>query len=427
MSHCHRALVLTETAMRDIWENITSVKPGALGIAYTGTAPGLFLRVVIDGTLTVLTLGVYGVWMVHRVRKYMITSIAPGGDGLEYRRSALSGLGGTLAVALGLALYLLAVNAALFQASLLTWPFPNDSLANIRPDLVAAASAIALLPFAGALAYARQRRTIGSIRWRGVAFGMRKGAWSYSVLWLAMTVLTIASAGLLWPLRTFWLARFRADRTTFGKLRLRQRGSWRALYQPFAAILLSVVAAILVLRFVRLSGAAGMVLDGAIVAGMLVAYVHYRVQAFVILTNNKRLGRDVRFRSDAQTADVLAIVISGCVMLALVAAIVLIFVAVAMLAVFAIQAAMAGWRPLSGASLPEAPIAFLSRVLLDGDPPVAALVAAIPLAIFGVAVWMAMIRQEILVHLVTTLDLRRVDEIEDAVDRARPTPDATAQ
>jgi len=89
---------------------------------------------------------------------------------------------------------------------------------------------------------------LGRTRWRGVRFGLEKGAWGYAGRALWYWFLTIISAGILWPRMTFLLEKYRTDRTYFGSAKLVQGGRWPMLYRaavPFvgAAAVTSLLAA----------------------------------------------------------------------------------------------------------------------------------------------------------------------------------------
>ena len=88
----------------------------------------------------------------------------------------------------------------------------------------------------------------GRTRWRGVRFGLEKGAWGFAWRALMHWAITILTLGLLWPRMTFALEKYRTDRTFFGSARLTQEGRWPMLYRatlPFVASLLLLAAAVL--------------------------------------------------------------------------------------------------------------------------------------------------------------------------------------
>ena len=90
--------------------------------------------------------------------------------------------------------------------------------------------------------YRARRYILGRTRWRGVRFAMEPAAWRYTLQALKHWVFTILSAGLLWPRMTFYLEKFRTDRTFFGDARLSQGGRWQMLIPatyPFVAALLA--------------------------------------------------------------------------------------------------------------------------------------------------------------------------------------------
>lgn len=47
------------------------------------------------------------------------------------------------------------------------------------------------------------------------------------------------TAGLYWPVKTYWLEKYRTDRTFYGDQRMHQGGSWRMLIKPMLHLYLS--------------------------------------------------------------------------------------------------------------------------------------------------------------------------------------------
>ena len=66
----------------------------------------LFWLVVWTGALTVVTLGIYRFWARTRLRRYIWSSIMPGGDSFEYTGTGLEKFLGFLIALVFLAVYL---------------------------------------------------------------------------------------------------------------------------------------------------------------------------------------------------------------------------------------------------------------------------------------------------------------------------------
>ncbi len=99
--------------------------------------------------------------------------------------------------------------------------------------------------------------------------------------------MTIATLGLLWPRMTFWLEKYRTDRTHFGSVRLTQGGRWQMLFRPMIPLILGLglTGAGIVTGTEADPQALWLLLPGLPLATY--GFVHYRVRSFKILTDHK--------------------------------------------------------------------------------------------------------------------------------------------
>jgi len=274
----------------------------ALAVEFSGRQGRLFRLALRTGLLTILTLGLYRFWMKTRLRRYLWSSVRPGGHPLEYTGEPLEKLLGFLIAVVALAFYIGVVNLVLM------W----GSLAVLNATFAAyAISFVGVLPLVFFAQYRARRYLLARTRWRGIRFGLEPGAWAYAVRAFWHWGLTIASLGLLWPRMTFHLEKFRTDRTWFGDRRLTQGGDWRMLYPPFKPFLYAVIFSGLAVLAARLQ-MTGTPLIALIVTGPLVVagMVHYRVQAFRLLADHKSAG-GVGFRAAPRTGRILGIYAGG--------------------------------------------------------------------------------------------------------------------
>lgn len=249
---------------------------------YAGKKGRLFRLASWAGLLTVLSLGMYRFWMKTRLRRYYWSAIRPGGHPLEYVGLPLEKLLGFLIAVAFLAFYIGIVNLILMFLSFSL--FQGNFVAYIL-------SFIGVIPILFFARYRARRYILARTRWRGLRFGMEQGAWGYS--WRAMVhwLITIGSLGLLWPRMTFWLEKYRTDRTYFGTERFDQGGSWQMLYRPFLPFLTGLVILAMAAVFSYQEN-----IIPALVAGcfalVLCGYglAHYSVHSFRKLTNTKSLG-----------------------------------------------------------------------------------------------------------------------------------------
>jgi len=249
---------------------------------YAGKRAPLLKLALWSSVLTVLTLGFYRFWMKTRLRRYYWSAIRPGGQPLEYVGVPLEKLLGFLIAVVFLSFYIGIVNLVLM--------FLSFSLMNSNVWAYVL-SFIGILPILFYARYRARRYILARTRWRGVRFGLEQGAWGYSWRALMYWALTLLSAGLLWPLMTFRLEKYRTDRTFFGSERFEQGGRWQMLYGSYLPFLLGVIV---------LAVGVGLVLRGtegvgaiAFVIGSLIAsygFAHYRVHAFRIMMNHKTVS-----------------------------------------------------------------------------------------------------------------------------------------
>lgn len=199
-----------------------------MGAEVVGTRRGLFTLVLKTTTLSVLTLGVYSFWARTRVRRWLWSAMRLGGTPFEYVGQPLEKLMGFVIAAVIVAVYLGLVVMVLIFASLQIWLSPAPGIA---------ASFALILPVYWFAQYRGMRYLLNHTRWRGIGFSMRPGAWRYSGLAIFWTILSAATLGLLWPVRTQRLWRFRAARAYYGDDHFRLTLRARDLIVPFVPVL----------------------------------------------------------------------------------------------------------------------------------------------------------------------------------------------
>ena len=272
---------------------------------YAGRRAPLFKLAIWSSILTVLTLGIYRFWMKTRLRRYYWSAIRPGGQPLEYVGEPLEKLLGFLIAVTFLAFYIGIVNLLLM---FLSFSFLQTNFWAYGLSL------IGILPILFYARYRARRYILARTRWRGVRFGMEQGAWGYTWRALLHWAITLLTAGLLWPRKTFALEKFRTDRTFFGTERFNQGGRWQMLYRPFLpfliGLILTAIGAIVLWVSDGIVGAVGV---GSSAFGLLLAIyglVHFQVHSFRVLMNHKSVA-NVGFRSRPRPWRILRIYLLG--------------------------------------------------------------------------------------------------------------------
>jgi hypothetical protein len=239
---------------------------------------GALLSLVLRTTLlTVATAGIYSFWARTRLRRWLWSALRVGGTPFEYVGQPLEKLMGFVLAAVIVAVYLGVVVMLLIFASLSLFQDPGPGIAG---------AVLLLLPVYWFAQYRGMRYLLNHTRWRGIAFSMRPGAWRYSGLALLWTALSVLSLGLLWPVRTQRLWRFRAERTFYGDDRFRLTLPARRLVPPFLPALAGVwgiVATTYIVGGMGREGYAGLyLLFGPLT---LFGWVHWRVASFRLLAS----------------------------------------------------------------------------------------------------------------------------------------------
>jgi len=269
---------------------------------YAGRGAPMFRLALKTGALTVLTLGFYRFWMKTRMRRYYWSAIRPGGQPLEFTGRPTEMLTGFLTAVVVLAFYIGLVNLILMFLSFSL--FSGQAPAYL-------VSFLGLVPMIFFAQYRARRYILARTRWRGIRFGLEPGVkgyvWRASLWWL----LTILTAGILWPVKTFELEKYRTDRTFYGDARFEQTGGRWSLMGAMKHVYL----------------AAALIGGGALVATALddpiwyiatamgavwapLGLAHWKAQSFKRLTEGKRLG-EAGFRCHPRGGRIVGIYLLG--------------------------------------------------------------------------------------------------------------------
>ncbi|MEM6679004.1 MAG: DUF898 family protein [Pseudomonadota bacterium] len=250
----------------------------------------IFWIALTGAVLTVLTLGFYRFWMITNLRRAYAGSVRFDGDPLEYTGTGFEKLIGFLIAISMLAVYLALANIGLVFAGLSTLD---------EGALIAPFSLLAVAPFYFWAQYRGQRYLLARLRWRGIRFGLANGSWSYMLRSLLWSALTVASLGFLYPFQHFRQARFIANRTYFGSLKMEQGGSWLGLLAYW--IWLYIAAGMIFLAAWGLAeemqlGEQGIGIMLSIfmpiaILILFILYMNYQVGAFRYLWDNRKIAK----------------------------------------------------------------------------------------------------------------------------------------
>ncbi|WP_412509453.1 DUF898 family protein [Roseovarius sp. SYSU LYC5161] len=298
--------------------------------SYQGRRGALFRLAFVTAVLTAATLGLYRFWAKTRVRRYVWSSVSADGDSLEYTGTGVEKLLGFLLAVVILAVYLGIIQMILFYFGLFLFSDPETTARQAARMATFSITFAAVLPLIFFAQYRARRYKLARTRWRGIRFGMARGAWGYVWRALAHWALTLASLGLLLPRQTYWLAKYRTDRSWFGTARFDLGGHWHGLYRAMRQLMIGAAvtaagAVLLAQAGLQMPGRAA--LGGAILfAGLvwlMVGGVAYRVQSFAYLARHTVLDGTVRFDADPRTGAVIGTLLGGGLGVALLSALAL--------------------------------------------------------------------------------------------------------
>ncbi len=268
---------------------------------FVGDRGRLFALAVKTGALTVLTLGIYRFWMKTRLRRFYWSSVRFGGVPAEYLGDPLEKLLGFLFAVVILAFYIGIVNLLLMFLSYSL--FQDNFVAYLL-------SFVGVVPLWFYARYRARRYVLARTRWRGIRFGLEPGAWGYAWRAILYWFLTIISAGLLWPLMTFRLEKYRTDRTWYGDCKLEQEGRWTMLFPALRHVLLALLVGGLSIVIGMNAAPAAFFLTALSVPWFAYGLAYYRAKSFELLTNAKRAG-DIVFLSQPRPLRVFGIYLWG--------------------------------------------------------------------------------------------------------------------
>lgn len=291
---------------------------------YAGDRGPLFKLAVVTAMLTIVTLGIYRFWAKTRIRKYIWSSVSGGQDAFEYTGTGIEKVLGFLMAIVILAIYLGIVQMILFYFGLTLFTAPETPQQALTQMFAFYITVLAVLPLIFFAQYRARRYKMARTRWRGVRFGMEKGAWGYALRALGHWIATLATFGILLPWQTFKLEKYMTDRTWYGDAQFRQDGKWTALFGAARHIYLAMA-------ILLAGGLAGVVAQSDVFAALagvvgviwfMVGIVSYRVNAFRYLTAYKILDGRIGFAAQPETVNVVSTLILGGLMVMLISALV---------------------------------------------------------------------------------------------------------
>ena len=222
-----------------------AAKPGTytpIRVSWAGNPWSLTGLCFINILLIVLTLGIYWFWARSEYRRRMWQMVRVNGEPLEY-----TGTGGELIVGYLKLFFFVMLPAIAVIVAGQVFLGPNNPLIAVLISVLYIG--FFLLVFAGI--YRANRYILTRTRWRGIAFGLEKGAIGYAWMSIWSALLTGLTLGWLLPWRATALRRTLTDAMRFGSLRFRFEGSAGPLYGPFALVWVAAIPALAAFGWIR--------------------------------------------------------------------------------------------------------------------------------------------------------------------------------
>lgn len=310
-------------------------------VKYNGNTPQLRKLAVVTTLLTLVTLGVYRFWARTRVRRYFWSAVTVDGHGFEYTGKGIEKFIGFLIAVAVLAVYLGVFQVLLSFAGMSLFDLGDSEADQLRAIILTYATFIALAPLIFYAQYRARRYMLSRTKWKGIRFGADQAAWGYALRAIGHWIITIVTLGILLPRQTFYLEKYKADRTWFGTAAFVQEGRWQSLYPAMKHIAIGVILVLTGIAlfafsgvfestaaditdledtistradaqensYARLAFAYSITIIGSI--WVYIGFAYYNVHSYRILARQKKLGDDIRFTSEPRTKRIIGIYLLG--------------------------------------------------------------------------------------------------------------------
>ncbi len=196
-------------------------------LSFDASRGSFFRLLLINGALTLVTVGIYRFWARTRIRRFIWHHVRILGDPLEY-----TGTGGELFLGF------LIVLAVLFPLGLV-----YSAIAGlVPPDRVQlqvgleTAYYVVIIGLIHIGLYRMWRYRMSRTAWRGIRFSLEGSTWSYLKLALLWDVLWVLTLGFMMPWRETTLWRYQIQHTRFGQEAFRFHGKANGILRPWLGV-----------------------------------------------------------------------------------------------------------------------------------------------------------------------------------------------
>jgi uncharacterized membrane protein YjgN (DUF898 family) len=187
---------------------------------FTGKTSELFLQMLVNFFLTIVTFGIYNFWARTKTRKYIWSHVTFVGDRFQY-----TGSGRELCIS-AVKLSIIVVIFFTAQAAIINF-FPQAKYVLIGVNYVVFFTFIALAQYAG------RNYRLARTRWRSIRMGMQNARGKYVKTYFVTTFLTVLSCGFYAPIKWLKLRTILVNNTRFGNQTMTFTGTTDEFYWPY--------------------------------------------------------------------------------------------------------------------------------------------------------------------------------------------------
>lgn len=180
-------------------------------VANDGQGGELFLVMLVNFLLKIVTFGIYHFWAKTRVRNYVWSHTLIDGERLQY-----TGTGKELFIGFLKAVGLIMVFVAAFELIQFLSALLGGTAGQVIAGIVALATLLFLMVGIGAIIYQARRYLLTRTNYRGIRCGLTGSAWRFGLLNLGCMVVVILTVYLAWPWARMVLARYSLNNHYFG-------------------------------------------------------------------------------------------------------------------------------------------------------------------------------------------------------------------